>query len=99
MSYFFIAQIKINDNIEYQKYIDKSESVFSKYNGEYVVVDNNTEILEGDWKYERLVMIKFNSKEDFNAWYNSLEYQQILKHRLKAANCDSILVKDLKEFE
>jgi uncharacterized protein (DUF1330 family) len=39
MDYYFIAQIKINSEIEYQKYIDKSEVIFKKYNEEYLSVE------------------------------------------------------------
>lgn len=95
MHYYFIAQIKINDEIEYQKYIDKAGSIFKKYNGEYLSVDNKPVILEGKWDYTRTVLIKFESKHDFEDWYNSIEYKEILAHRLKAADCDTILVKAL----
>ncbi len=97
MSYYFIAQIKINDEIEYQEYINHSDTVFKKYNGQYLAVDDEPEILEGNWGYTRTVLIKFNSKPDFNNWYNSDEYQKILSHRLKAADCDTILIKGLKD--
>lgn len=95
MSYYFIGQIKINDEVEYQKYIDKSGDIFKKYNGEYLSVDNVPVILEGSWDYTRAVLIKFKSKNDFEAWYNSNEYKEILAHRLKAADCDTILIKGL----
>ncbi|NLD49766.1 MAG: DUF1330 domain-containing protein [Clostridiaceae bacterium] len=95
MSYFFIAQIKIRDDKEYQKYIDKAGEIFKKYNGEYLSVDNNPTILEGNWNYTRTVLIKFQDLNDFNEWYNSKEYREILKHRLLGADCDSILIKGL----
>lgn len=95
MSYYFIAQIKINDEIEYKKYLDNAGGIFKKYNGEYLSIDNEPVILEGKWDYTRSVLIKFESKSDFEDWYNSNEYQEILAHRLKAANCDTILVKGL----
>ena len=95
MSYYFFAQIKINDKAEYQKYIDKAGDIFMKYNGEYLSVDNEPDILEGKWDYSRAVLIAFKSKEDFDAWYNSDEYKEILTHRLNAADCDSILIKGL----
>lgn len=41
MSCYFIANIRIHDEKEYQKYIEKSGSTFRKYNGEYLAVDNN----------------------------------------------------------
>lgn len=93
MSYFFVAQIKINDFDEYKKYVDNSGDVFKKYKGEYLAVDNNPAILEGNWEYSRAVIIKFENSDDFYEWYNSPEYQEILKHRLVAADCDTILVK------
>jgi uncharacterized protein (DUF1330 family) len=96
MSYYFIAQIKINDDIEYQKYIDKAGDIFKKYKGEYLSVDNEPAILEGEWTYNRTVLIKFKSKNDFNDWYNSDEYKKILAHRLKAADCDTILIKGVE---
>ena len=95
MSYYIIAQIKINNDQGYQKYIDKAGEIFKKFNGEHLSVDNGPEILEGNWDYTRAVLIKFKSLTDFNAWYKSPGYQEILKHRLKAADCDTILVKGL----
>ena len=98
MSYYFIAQIRIKDNEEYQKYIDKAGEVFKKYNGEYLSVDNNPKILEGYWDYSRTVLIRFKNIDDFNEWYNSADYQEILKYRLKAAVCDTVLAKGLDQF-
>lgn len=95
MPYYFIANIKIHNEQEYKKYIVKSGKIFSRYNGEYLAVDNNPEVLEGDWKYSRTVIIKFDSREEFSNWYNSPEYQEILRHRLSSSDCDTILVKGL----
>ena len=96
MNYYFIAQIKINDQTEYQKYIAKAGQVFSKYKGQYLAVDNNPKVLEGRWNYTRTVLIRFDSKKDFDDWYHSEEYQEILKYRLKAAECDTLLVEGVK---
>ena len=97
MSHYFIANIKINDEDEYKKYLDEADEVFSKYNGKYLAVDNKPLILEGNWKYSRTVLIQFTSLEDFNNWYQSEEYQKILKHRLAAAECDTILIEGCSE--
>jgi uncharacterized protein (DUF1330 family) len=95
MNYYFIAQIRMKDDEEYQKYIDKTAEIFEKYNGEYLCVDNNPMVIEGNWNYTRTVLIRFESVNDFHDWYNSPEYQAILKYRLTAADCDSILIKGL----
>jgi uncharacterized protein (DUF1330 family) len=93
MDHYFIAQIRIKDLQEYQKYIDKAGAIFKMYHGEYLSVDNAPTILEGTWDYTRTVLIKFRSRQDFEDWYSSDDYQEILKHRLKAADCDTILIK------
>jgi uncharacterized protein (DUF1330 family) len=96
MSCYFIAQIRIKNEVEYQQYIDKSGDIFRRYNGEYLSVDNSPDIIEGNWNYTRTVLIRFDNQADFNEWYNSTDYQKILKHRLRAADCDSILIKGLE---
>jgi uncharacterized protein (DUF1330 family) len=93
MSYYFIANIRINDEREYQKYIERSGEIFKKYNGEYLAVDDTPGIIEGYWDYTRIVLIRFNSFDDFSEWYNSSDYQEILRYRLSAAECDTLLVK------
>lgn len=95
MSYYFIAQITVNDTKEYQKYLDKAETVFRRYEGEYLVVDDTPEVLEGTWDCTRTVVIRFSSKDDLKAWYYSQDYQLILKYRLKAAVCNTIMAKGL----
>jgi uncharacterized protein (DUF1330 family) len=95
MIHYFVAQIKIHDQDEYNKYLDKFDDIFSKFKGEYLAIDESPSLLEGDWNYTKSVLIKFNSKEEFAAWYYSEDYQKILKHRLHAAECDTILLEGL----
>jgi uncharacterized protein (DUF1330 family) len=95
MKYYFSAQIKIVNQDEYQKYLDKIDDIFSRYNGEYLAIDESPELLEGDWHYTKSVLIKFNSKQDFENWYYSEDYQSILKYRLKASKSDTILIEGI----
>ena len=95
MIHYFVAQIKINNPDEYQKYLDKFDDIFAKYKGEYLAIDESPTLLEGDWGYTKSVLIKFNSKQDFEDWYYSDEYQKILKYRLSASKSDSILLEGI----
>jgi len=92
MSHYFIAKIKIIDEAGYQKYLDGAGEVFKKYKGEYLSVDNKPLVLEGRWDCTRTVLIRFDSKQDFEDWYFSEDYQLILKYRLEAAECDAVLI-------
>ena len=97
MSVYFIANICVLDQNEYNKYVEKVDSVFNKFNGKYLVVDENPEILEGEWKYSRVILIEFPDKESLKKWYTSSEYQDILKYRLSSAKCDTLVVEQLKK--
>ena len=93
MSVYFVAQIAIHDEKEYEKYLDACDRVSEKFNGKYLAVDRNPQVLEGRWNYDRLVIIRFPEEEDLKKWYFSSEYQEILKFRLAGARCNSLLVK------
>ena len=93
MSYYFVTNIKIKDKLEYQKYVNLVDDVFSKFKGKYLAVDDNPKIVEGNWEYSRVVIIEFATEKDFSDWYNSKEYQEILKHRMSASISDGMLIK------
>jgi uncharacterized protein (DUF1330 family) len=96
MKCYFSAQISIHDEDEYEKYLENFDDIFSRYKGEYLAIDESPVLLEGNWNYTKSVLIKFNSESEFNDWYYSDDYQKILKHRLAAAKCDTILLKGLE---
>jgi uncharacterized protein (DUF1330 family) len=95
MSSYFVAQINVHDYQEYEKYLESFDDIFSRYKGEYLAIDESPTLLEGEWNYTKSVIIKFNSKEDFEDWYYSDDYQKILKFRLNASNSDTILLEGI----
>lgn len=92
MSVYFMVSIRIKDEREYQSYLDRADEIFSRFGGTYLAVDKHPRVLEGDWDYSRAILIQFESKSDFEAWYESADYREILQHRLSAADCDGILI-------
>ena len=91
MSAYFIANIAIHDEAEYQKYLDRLDDVFRKFGGTYLTVDASPEVLEGEWNYTRVVLIEFPDREALKKWYYSKEYEEIVKFRLAGADCDTII--------
>jgi uncharacterized protein (DUF1330 family) len=87
-----MAQIRIRDDQEYQKYLVKAREIFKRYHGEYLAVDDHPLVLEGKWNCTRAVLIRFDTKDDFNAWYYSDDYQEILKYRMKASDSTALLM-------
>lgn len=92
MSVYFIANIEIRDEMEYQKYLARVDGVFAQFEGKYLAVDLNPEVLEGTWDYSRVVLIEFPDRSALLRWYRSEAYQEILKFRLRGARCDSVVI-------
>jgi len=94
MACYFIANIAIEDDEVYRKYLDEAADVFDRFNGTYLAVDDAPVVLEGSWDYTRVVVIRFDTPADFRAWYDSPDYRRIREFRLAASRCDTILVSD-----
>ncbi|MCP4205436.1 MAG: DUF1330 domain-containing protein [Shimia sp.] len=93
MSAYFIAQIGIRDPEEYQSYLNGYDEVFARYKGKVIAVDDKVTVLEGEWSYGRTVIIRFPSRGDLLAWYESPEYQTIAQHRRNASVANIVAVK------
>ncbi len=94
-----MATIHIRDEALYRKYLDGTDEVFSRYKGTYLAVDEHPKLVEGKWEEGRAVLISFDSKEDFDAWYHSEAYQEILQYRLKASTSNAILIKGYESIK
>ncbi|HML46275.1 MAG TPA: DUF1330 domain-containing protein [Clostridia bacterium] len=95
MSAYFIANIRITDQVEYDRYLAEVDEVFARFNGQYITVDENPLVLEGQWDYSRLVLIRFPDLESLGQWYDSEDYRRIRAHRLQGAACDTVVVQGL----
>ena len=97
MSAYFIANIQIHDLQMMKKYKEEIGDMVMRWGGEYLAAVNDPEVLEGDWDYTRLVLLRFPSEERLKEWYNSEEYQKVLQLRLGAAKCDTVFVKGIQQ--
>ena len=91
MSVYLIAQIEIHDREEYDKYQEGFLEIFSKYQGEILVVEENHTVIEGAWPFTRTVVIRFPDEDEAKRWYESPEYQKLAQHRFKASTSNIIM--------
>jgi uncharacterized protein (DUF1330 family) len=64
MSCYFVAQIRIHDPQEYQRYLDGFDQIFADYRGKVVAVDDSPTVLEGNWPCTRAVVIRFPNEDE-----------------------------------
>lgn len=92
MSAYVIVEIEITDPVGYEEYKKLAGSSVDKYGGKYLVRGGKTEVLEGNWKPKRIVVLEFSSTDRAKAWLNSEEYQEPRKMRHATAKTHMLVV-------
>ncbi|REG92728.1 DUF1330 domain-containing protein [Algoriphagus antarcticus] len=92
MPAFVIIEVDITDPEKYNAYKELTPATVSAYGGKFILRGNPVTVLEGDWNHERLVMLKFPTKEKAEAWYNSEGYQHAKSVRAGAAIAKFLLI-------
>ena len=92
MSAYVVAQIRINKPDGYREYEDGFDTVIEGYAGDVVAVDDDPVVLEGEWQWKRLVLIRFATPEEARRWYFSAKYQSLANLRRQASDSTILLV-------
>ncbi len=97
MTVYIIAKLVISDRDTYRKYADGFMEVFNRYPGKLLAVDEDPQVLEGDWPVTRTVLAQFPTKEDVTAWFSSPAYQDIAQHRLASSTASIVVLQGLPD--
>ena len=92
MAAYFILHNRIRDGQSLDEYIPKAIETWAPYEPEVLVLEENSEVVEGSTEFPRTIVIKFKSRADAEAWYKSPEYQSVLPLRLAAIDGFTVLV-------
>jgi uncharacterized protein (DUF1330 family) len=93
MPVYLIAQLNIHDRAMYAKYGSRFMDVFAPYGGKLLSVEEEPEVIEGEWGYTRTVLLEFPSEAQAHAWYSSADYQAIAQHRRAASTANLVLIR------
>ena len=75
MTAFVIVDIAITDREKFEAYKQQVPASIARYGGKYLARGGRVEVLEGDWRPERLVILEFPTLEQAKAWWASEEYR------------------------
>ena len=92
MAAYLVVDIGITNLTQFEEYKKLAPAAIAKYGGRYVIRGGAYEVLEGDWKPERLTIVEFESMEKAKAFYASPEYKVAIKARAGAANFKALVV-------
>lgn len=92
MSAYLILDVDIHDLEKYKIYMEKAGPLVEKFGGIYHVRGGPFEIMDGDWKPTRLVVIEYPDMETAKAMYNGPEYAPIKAIRKSCSTGHTVIV-------
>lgn len=81
MTCYVINEISVTDEARFQTYADQVPAILKAHGGEYVVRGGAPVSIDGPPPPDRLVILRFATREAAKAWRNSPEYLAILPIR------------------
>lgn len=97
MACFFIIDVYIDENKgrgSYDDYIEKVKPIVESYGGEYLARTENITALSQLRKPDRVIIIRFPSREKLNACFSSEEYRQIMHERIDSVDARAVIVEE-----
>ncbi|WP_068874369.1 MULTISPECIES: DUF1330 domain-containing protein [unclassified Phenylobacterium] len=81
MAAYVVNEIVVTEPARFQTYADQVPAILAKYGGQYVIRGGAPERVDGPPPPDKLVVLRFDSREAARAWRNSPEYLAILPIR------------------
>ncbi|WP_341487334.1 DUF1330 domain-containing protein [Pararhizobium sp. A13] len=92
MSAYYIFQENLHDPAKFEAYRKVVMSTLAPFEGRIIARGGELTVVEGEWPFDRTVILEFPSRTAAEAWYNSPAYQVILPLRLQSMMCNAILI-------
>jgi uncharacterized protein (DUF1330 family) len=87
---YIIAMVDVRDPVRYEDYRKMVLPTITAYGGRFIARGGKTEVLEGHWQPNRLVIVEFPTFDRAKAWWASSEYAEA--KALRQATSDGTLV-------
>jgi uncharacterized protein (DUF1330 family) len=85
MPAYWIGEHAITDPAKFGEYLRKVAPMIERFGGRYLTRVGTHEVLDGDWRPDRVVVIEFPDMAAMKALYHSTQYQPLIALRRSAA--------------
>jgi uncharacterized protein (DUF1330 family) len=92
MSAYVIAEIEVTDPVEYEQYRLRVPATIAAHGGRFIVRGGACQVLEGEQRAGRRVILEFPDMAHLQAWYASPEYQPLIALRQRASKGSLVAV-------
>ncbi|AFT69231.1 MULTISPECIES: DUF1330 domain-containing protein [Alcanivoracaceae] len=96
MTVYALAQITITDRDAYQRYLSRFMEVFQQFRGRLLAADEAPEQVEGEWGYQKAILMSFPDAQAFREWSQSEQYITIARDRKAGSHGVVLLLQGLQ---
>ncbi len=98
MPAFLIVDVTdVSNEPIYAEYRKRVPSMLAAHGGSYVVRGGDVEVLEGNWRPKRVVVVRFESAEAARNWWRDPSYSELKVMRQRSTTTNMILVEGLPD--
>jgi uncharacterized protein (DUF1330 family) len=90
-----IFTVTVRDRAGMEAYSEQAMPSMAGRTAKVLVVDEDPEVLEGEWPHRRTIVMEFESVDAARDWYRSPEYQAAVPLRQAAADASVVIVPGL----
>lgn len=95
MSAYLLAQLTFKNLAAYRRYQAAFPAVFARFGGKVLVADERPNVLEGDWRGDKVVLLQFPDPDAARRFAESDDYRAIAEDRRAGAEGPVLLLTGL----
>jgi uncharacterized protein (DUF1330 family) len=92
MTAYLMIDLDIHDVEGFQEYRTRVPAFIEKHGGEYLVRGGDFEVIEGDWRWHRLVLFRFPNRQAIRNLLTDPDYKKLAAIRFRTARTRSVAV-------
>lgn len=87
MTAYMLVDLDVHDPEGFEEYRTAVPTLIAKHGGEYIVRGGEFEVIEGEWRPNRLVMFRFPDRAAIRNLFKDPEYADLkaLRHRVASS--------------
>ncbi|HEY4163324.1 MAG TPA: DUF1330 domain-containing protein [Dongiaceae bacterium] len=91
-AYIIVQENMHGDQTGFEEYRSQVAATLTPFGGKFLVRGGTLTVREGEWPYQRTVLLEFPSRDAAERWYDSPAYQKILPLRTKCMAANFVII-------
>jgi uncharacterized protein (DUF1330 family) len=92
MAGYAIISVEVKDEAAYNSVLDQVPAIVEAHGGRYLVQGGTAEVIRGDWKPDRLVVLEFDTVEQAKRWQEADDYADVREKLNQATDTQIVIV-------